>query len=67
MALNVVGIIAIIYVFGRLGWNRGAGDILALVAGIVLGGLAGSSFAEQAWEGPWTRQCVGPECTQAKV
>lgn len=67
VALNVVGIIAIIYVFGRLGWDRGAGDILALVAGIILGGLAGNSLARQAWGRAPYDSCVGPECTQARV
>jgi hypothetical protein len=49
VALNVAGVVAIIYAFGKLGLNRGGADILAVIAGIILGGLAGNALASRTW------------------
>lgn len=49
VALNVAGVVIIIYAFGKLGLNRGGADILAVIAGIILGGLAGNALASRTW------------------
>jgi len=49
VALNVAGIVVVVWLLGRLGWYRSPADIMALVAGIVLAGIVGNSYARRAW------------------
>jgi hypothetical protein len=53
-AVNVVGIVAIVYLAGVLDVFRGGWSVVGLVLGIVLAGLAGNALASRLWgSAPW--------------